>query len=71
MQKSVIFEKIGRVMLSRAITLDILDLDSKAGLPTNIHSFLLGFSFKVFWENQLIKIERQSDIVSRLGLGSA
>ena len=48
MPRGVIFEKIARLVLSRVITLGGLDLDSKAGLPTNIHLFLLRFSFKGF-----------------------
>ena len=44
--RNVIFEDIVRVVLSRVITLGRLDLDRKAGLPTNVHSPLLGFCFK-------------------------
>ena len=34
-----VFEELVRVVLSRVITLGRLDLDSKAGLPTNTFTF--------------------------------
>ena len=43
---SVSFEEVIRVGLARVITLGRLDVEIRTGLPTNINSLLLGFSFK-------------------------
>ena len=67
----MIFKGVMRVMLAGVIKLGKLDLESRAGRLTKICSLLLGFSFKWFQKKHLIRRERQSDIVSKLGLGSS
>ena len=42
MPRSVIFEEIVRVVLSKVMTLGHLDINSKAKLPTKIHSLSPG-----------------------------
>ena len=48
MPKSVIFGDIVKLVLSRVKTLGRLDLDIKAGLPTNIYLLLLEFILNDF-----------------------
>ena len=63
------FWKVCESSDNRVITLGCLYLDSKARLPTDIHSLLLEFSFKWFWKHQSISVERQLDVFFKTGEG--